>query len=340
MITLQELEHWFPTTQKQALLTQLKQVVGLTRVRAEYFLRLWIYLLVKAKLTHEPQLQPPLTELQTQFGAIICTHREAAELFYGDQEKGGDRAAGMMLDKLAALGLIRKYFDGNTTCIEILPLPQQVLSAETDEVVSLTLGEFNPRCDAIPVANLLAVNYNWMNKNNDAVPHRIARLLRQWGQQYPRGMRVLRRVDNQNPVGFYLLYPTAPRSDVNFFRPAKKALHLSTMAAVDPFTLATVGDETCVSVFIRSWVIDPTYLTAYRLTFLVDAQQTLRKMQGDFPNLCDLHTLIIHPSYAQLATTLGFQPTQQGDLGSIHWMYQALDRFLVLDIATAIASLG
>lgn len=73
MITLQELEHWFPATQKQALLTQLKQVVGLTRVRAEYFLRLWIYLLVKAKLTQQPQLRPPLTELQTQFGAVICT---------------------------------------------------------------------------------------------------------------------------------------------------------------------------------------------------------------------------------------------------------------------------
>ncbi|MBV5259524.1 hypothetical protein FLX56_13970 [Synechococcus moorigangaii CMS01] len=339
-MSLQELDRWFPTAQKQARLAQLNQVVGLTRVRAEYFLRLWIYLLVKAERAQHPHLQPPLKELKTQFGAIVCTHREAAELFYADQEQGGDRAAGMMLDKLAALGLIRKDFDGNTTCIEILPLPQQVLSANVDQTVALTLGEFNPRCDAIPVANLLAVNYNWMNKNNEALPHRIAGLLRQWGQQYPTGMRVLRRMDNQNPVGFYLLYPTAARSDVNFFRPAKKALHLSTMAAVDPFILATAGDKTCVSVFIRSWVIDPIYLRAYRPMFLIDAQQTLRTMQKDFPNLCDLHTLIIHPSYAQLATALGFQPTSQESLGTIHWMYQALDRFLALDIPGAIAPLG
>ncbi len=35
-------------------------------------------------------------------------------------------------------------------------------------------------------------------------------VLRQWASsQYPSGMRVLRRADNLNPVGFYLMYPTA-----------------------------------------------------------------------------------------------------------------------------------
>lgn len=339
MIKPELLDLWFPLAKRQPLLRQLVQSVGLTRIRADYFLRLWIYLLVKHETAQNPALKPPLMSLKTQFGAVICTHREAAELFYSDKEQGGDRAAGMMLDKLAALGLIHKYFDGNTTCIEIQPLPRILQDNHVPAQITLELDDFDPRCDAVPVANLLAVNYNWMNNNNEAVPHRIAGLLRQWGRQYRTGMRVLRRTDNANPVGFYLLYPTKYTSDINFFKPAKNGLHLSTMSDLDPFEMAEVGDENCVSVFIRSWMIEPSYLQAYRGLFLLDAQQILRKMQQDFPNLCDLYTLIIHPSYEKLGAALGFQQTNQQSLASIHWMYQALDRFLALDIPQAIAKL-
>ena len=56
--------------------------------------------------------------------------------------------------------------------------------------------------------------------------------------------------------------------------------------------------------------------------------------QQDFPNLCDLHTLIIHPSFEAMAATLGFQkmglPTHRDP--QLYWMYQALDRYLALDI--------
>jgi hypothetical protein len=64
--------------------------------------------------------------------------------------------------------------------------------------------------------------------------------------------------------------------------------------------------------------------------FLQDVQQTLQKMQQDFPQLCDLHTLVIHPSYEAMADRLGFQKTIQDAKLSVYWMYMALDRFLDL----------
>jgi|GEM_PF-4168793 len=49
-----------------------------------------------------------------------------------------------------------------------------------------------------------------MNRNTEAVPDKIAKLLRHWSMAYTPGIRVLRRCDNLNPVGVYVLYPTAP----------------------------------------------------------------------------------------------------------------------------------
>jgi len=243
-----------------------------------------------------------------------------------------------MLDKLAALGLIHKYFDGNTTRIEItldlVSLSSPNLHTISKAEWSLVLDNFDPRSDAIPVANLLAVNYSWMNNSLEIVPHRITRLLRRWAKQYSTGMRVLRRTDNLNPVGFYLMYPTAPESEITFSSSPTKGLHLTSTHDTDPFTLATPGDPDCTAVFIRSWMIDPLYIDEYRSLFLADAQNTLRRMQQDFPNLCDLHTLIIHPSYEAMAIALGFQKIglQTSRDTQIYWMYQALDRYLALDI--------
>jgi hypothetical protein len=325
----EQISTWLPQAQQEQLITQAIGLVGVTRVRAECWVRLWIYLLVKERLGEQPRLQPPLLELTVPKVAISCTHREAAEIFYHDREQGSDRAAGMMLDKLAALGLIKKQFDGNTTRITIQPLLPVVNVVEA--AVELQVAEFDPRCDAITVANLLASNYNWMNRNTAAIPQRIAQLLRQWSRQYPVGMRVLRRSDNLNPVGFCLLYPTASSADTNFFGSPTQGLHFSSMMDLDPFELATPGDQECVSLFVRSWIIEPSYVAAYRPLFLQDAQNTLRRMQADFPNLCDLYTLIIHPSYEEMAVALGFQKTNSN--AGVSWMYLPLDRFLNLDMS-------
>ncbi|MEL7141245.1 MAG: hypothetical protein AAFY33_14145 [Cyanobacteria bacterium J06643_4] len=340
-VDLEQLDQWFSPAQQRPIIEQISQRVGLTRTRAEYFVRLWIYLLVKQQdeSLSLPASELPLASLSALTDSVSCSHSEAAWLFYGDKDQGSDRAAGMMLDKLAALGLICKHFDGNTTRITI-PLSSTNLSptaAATDPTAkraTLITDTFDPRCDAVPVANLLAVNYSWMNRSLEIVPHRITRLLRRWANQYPTGMRVLRRTDNLNPVGFYLLYPTTAESEVTFSSSPTKGLHLASMNEIDPFTLAEPGDAECASVFIRSWMIDPDYLEEYRVLFLQDAQQILIKMQEDFPNLCDLYTLIIHPSYEMLASKMAFQKigSQTSRDTQLYWMYQALDRYLALDL--------
>jgi hypothetical protein len=307
------------------------QQVGITRIRAEYFMGLRIYLLVKQTQAQNPAAKPPLTELTLLDEPVICTYREAANLFYGEKDQGSDRAAGLMIDKFAALGLIRKYFDGNTTSIEILPIPALLGTPSPQLTVEVKPDAFNLRSDAIPVAYLLSANYNWMNRSLQTTPHRIAKLLRGWSQQYAIGMRVLRRMDNENPVGFYLLYPVASESEVHFFNDPNRGLHFSSESEADPFVMAQPGDKQCLALFIRSWVIEAPYLATHQSIFLQDAQQVLRQMKQDFPNLCDLYSMIMHPTYEALATSLGFQKMRNSP-SSIYWMYRSLDRFLDLEI--------
>ncbi|MEG4813041.1 hypothetical protein [Microcoleus sp. K5-D4] len=334
-----KLDTWYSPSQRRTAVSLLMKRVGVTRTRAECFIRLWVYLSVKQLEESQPRLKPPLGKLEVPATEVQCTHREAAELFYCDSDRGSDRAAGMMLDKLAALGLIAKHFDGNATAIQIQPVSEILEVAEPQKPVQLQLDNFDPRCDAIPVANLLATNYNWMNRNTNAVPHKIAKILRFFASQYSKGMRVLRRSDNLNPVGFYLLYPTASESEVNFFNAASKGLHLSSISDIDPFKMALPGDINCQSVFVRSWMIEPQYLSEYRIAFLEDAQKVLGEMQTDFPNLCDLYTLMIHPMYEKMCLTLGFQKTSSDSQLSVYWMYLALDRFLALNIKEALLQL-
>jgi hypothetical protein len=326
------LQTWLSQDQQRIVITELLRRVGLTRIRAEYFLRLWVYLLVKQGQSEIPKLKPPLLHLVLPAEPMICTHREAANLFYGEKDQGSDRAAGLMLDKLAALGLIHKSFDGNTTRIEILPIPELLSTPQScASIAEAKPDAFDPRCDAIPVAHLLATNYNWMNRNLHATPHRIAKLLRSWSQEYSTGMRVLRRIDNQNPVGFYLLYPVASDSEANFFQDPNRGLHFSSGSEIDPFIMAQPGDQSCLAVYIRSWVIDAPYIQPYQAHFLQDAQQVMHQMKQDFPNLCDLYSMIMHPTYEALAASLGFQKMRNSP-SSIYWMYLALDRFLALSL--------
>ncbi|MEO1352383.1 MAG: hypothetical protein AAFW84_26890 [Cyanobacteria bacterium J06635_15] len=321
MITPDQLDQWFAPNVQQDYITRLMGRVGLTRRRAQCFVRLWGYLQLKQGQTAGKALEA-LPSLTAPKGLISCTCREAAELFYRDRDRGSERSAGMMIDKLVALGLLRKSFDGNTLNLAIAPLPElQDAAAGTGEsLAAVEPDDFDPRCDAIPVATLLATNYNWMNRNTEATPYRIAGLLRQWATQYSRGMRVLRRCDNLNPVGFYLLYPTQQQSEVNFFGPPNKGLHLSVMTEVDPFELALPGDQDCHALFVRSWMIDAAYEAQAQTDFLRDAQTTLQAMRQDFVNLCDLHTLIIHPSQEKLARSLGFQKTTVEAQASQDWM--------------------
>ncbi len=333
------IDQWFPIEQQRNYISMLIGRVGLTRRRAECFVRLWIYLLLKQQQELGVRLTQPLAQLQLPAGFVACTHREAAELFYAHKDRGSDRAAGMMLDKLLALGLIEKQFDGN--CLyQIRSLPHFTLSSKPAEPIQLKLDNFNSRTDAVLVASFLAHNYNWMNNNTTAIPHKISKLLRSWAGPYSTGMRVLRRCDTYHPVGFYLLYPTSAKSEECFFLPPSKSLHLSSASDVDPLEMATPGARDCTSVFLRSWMIDTPYKNwANVCLFLEDLQKTLVRMQKDFPNLCDFYSIIIHPGYEQLAQALGFQKIGGDPKLSVYWIYTCVDQFLTLNIKEIISKL-
>ncbi|WP_017656112.1 hypothetical protein [Fortiea contorta] len=337
----ESINQWFPIEQQRKYISQLRGRVGVTRRRAEYFVKLWAYLLLKQQQELGKRLQRPLTELELPAGFVPCTHREAQEIFYGERERGSDRSAGMMIDKLVALGLIEKDFDGNTTCIRICSLlPNLQNSALAEKSLKLLPDNFNPRTDAIPVASFLARNYNWMNKKTVALPHRIAKILRGWAEQYPTGMRVLRRYDTQDAVGFYILYPVARESEANFFLPPRNSLHLSATWDTDPFEIAIPGDRHCTSIFVRSWQIDQAYKQQINVCeFLQDVQKTLMQMQVDFPHLCDMYTLAMHPGDEQLALALGFQKTHQDSQLPLHWLYIPLDKYLKLHVKLAVSGL-
>ncbi len=334
------IDQWFPLEQQHTYISMLIGRFGLTRCRAEYFVRLWAYLLLKQQEQQqelERCLSKPITKLKIPKGFVPCTLREADAVFYSNRERGSERAAGIMLKQLADLGLIEKKFDGNNICIQILSQPI-LTESEPPEAISLKVDVFDPETDAIPVANVLAENYKWMN-NHTAAPYKIANILPQWADLYPTGMRVLRRCDNYHPVGFYSLYPVAKESEKNFFLPPSKSLHLSSASDIDPITMALVGDLDCTSVFVRSWMIDAPYKDRVNVCkFLEDAKTTLRRMQADFPNVRNLYALIIHPKYEPLTQSLRFQKIRQDPQIPVYWVYTPIKNYLALDIEEAIGA--
>lgn len=333
------LNQWFSLDQQRNYVSKLTGRHGLTRRRAEYFVKLWAYLLLKQQEEMGNRLVQPLRELSPLIGAIPCTHREAAELFYSHKDRGSDRAAGMMIDQLVYLRLIKKKFDGSTICIEIRPLPELTPPPQPEQPIEVKTDAFNPSTDAVAAANLIVRNYSWLNPEGTPT-YRIVRLLRGWAQQYPIGMRVLRRCDNENVVGFYMLYPTATQSEEKFFLTPSKSLYVTVNTETDPMTLATPGDRDCTVAFVRSWTVDAPFLQKGYLTqFVEDVQQTLRQMQQEFPNLCDLYAMVFHPEHDELRIALGFQKTVEDTQLPLSWIYQPVDRFLALDVPQALANL-
>lgn len=334
---ISELNQWVSEERQTQLIERLlsSQEVGLTKKRAIYLVRLCIYVCVQQRLKTQPDMRAPLTTLLPTSAFIVCTHKDAAGLFYGDQDQGDERAAGLMLKTLDRLGFIEKRFLGNETEIKIHLSASKLQECAEDVSVTLKIDDFHAR-DAVPISMLLAERYNWMNRDTRAIPNRIARLLRQWARDYSKGMRVLRREDNQSPVGFYLLHAITADSELIFSRPPIEGLHLGSLRDEDPFTMALPGDEDCQSIFVRSWVIERDYQQNFQIPFLQDVQMTLMKMREDFPNLADLWTLIIHPTYGRLSAAVGFQRLNRKTGKNIYWVYQSLDRFLELNIERAI----
>jgi hypothetical protein len=342
------LDRFFSREQQRKYISTLMERGGVTRRRAEYFVRLWTYLVLKQQMEQTGTFPKPLTHLSIQQGFVVCTHREAAELFYGNKDRGSDRAAGMMIDRLVSLGLLEKRFDGQTLCLQVRPLPELLMypATRSEEPVALKADAFNPRTDAIPTANLIARSYAELIQSNRslkdplAASHKIVRVLRNWAQQYGTGMRVLRRQDNHNPVAISVLYPVASQSEKMFFQSFNKGVYMTADTEVDPFQPALPGDVNCTTVYSRAWVIDPPYVQRDTLMlFLQDTQQTLQQMRQDYPNLCDIYAANVYPAYEQLKTILGFQEVSHDKQRSYSWIYLALDRFLDIDAEKVVANL-
>ena len=328
----EQLNQFFPPESQLIYVERLRRRNQMTSHRAKCFIRLWAYLWLKEQHRLGRQIKKPIDKLNVPRGAVPCSCREAATLFYfdGDERKEPESSARMMLNLLSKLRLIKKERDGHTLSFMIVPIPE--ISDLDGKKPIVGIDQFDVLCDVIPVANLLAVNYKQMfpstGEQASRIAHRISELLRKWSEQYSKGMRVLRRSDNDNIVGFYFFYPVKSESEEKFVDMPHKGLHLSIISKdVDPFKLAVPGEE-CQSIFIRSWIIAPRFRDEMQSLFLKDAQKTLRKMRKDFPKLHNLYTLIIHPSYEPLLHYLGFQKMINDSSESIYWTYLALDRFL------------
>ena len=339
-----QLDQLFSLEQQRHYVALLMQRGGLTRRRAEYFIQLWAYLLLKQQAEQGQRFPQALAQLSPLEGWVACTHRETAELFYRNQERGSDRAAGMMIDRLAVLGLLEKKFDGETLCLQIRPIPE--LEAEIaavdpkPEPIKLVADQFNPRTDAIPSANLLVRSYGELVKDTAATSQKITRVLRDWSRQYPQGMRVLRRSDNQNLVAIHALYPVASESESHFFQSPSKSFYLTTEAGVDPFKMALPGDESCYAAYIRLWAIDTAHITSESIYLMLeDTRQIMAQIQGDFPNLCDIYTLIVHPLHEQLRIAVGFQKTFQDTVRPHSWGYLAADNYIATDLRKVVERL-
>ncbi|NJP12022.1 MAG: hypothetical protein HC866_23225 [Leptolyngbyaceae cyanobacterium RU_5_1] len=343
----EDLDQFFPRDRQHQYVSTLLARGGVTRRRAEYFVRLWAYLLLKQQQEQGQRSLQPLTQLYPTEGSVSCTHREAAELFYGQKDRGSDRAAGMMIDRLVALGLIEKRFDGQTLCLQVQNLPELLVApAQPQAPIQLEPDAFNPRTDAVPAANLIARTYAELIQSNRglkdpaAASHKIARVLRTWSQQYTAGIRVLRRRDNRNPAAISVFYPITSESEVNFFQPFNKGVYLTADTEADPFKPAIPDDLNSTAVYVRAWVIEPSHLRRETLClFLEDAQHTLSQMREDFPNLCDLYSAFIHPAYEELKLALGFQSISHDPQRAYSWNYLALDHFLELDVKRVVANL-
>ena len=340
------LDQWFPADRQTHYIQQIRKQVDITRRRAQCFVRLWAYLMLKHRAmqlgdTWSKTLpNGTLMELAAVKEEVPCSHREAADVFYANSERGSDRSAGMMIEELAKLKLLSRTFDGNISTIKIRPIPNIDHGLPSPLPITLSTDDFNPRLDAVFAAQLLASHYDWLAVDASVTAYRINQSLRCWSNLYAKGIRVLRQGTPPTLVGIYALFPTAAADNMHFFAPPSNSLYLSTDLDDDPVDIATPGDESCSAVFIRSWAIAPQCLTQLSVQqSVLDMRQTLITMRDDFPNLCDLYALSINPESEAIAQAMGFQKTVQDPDLPLAWLYIPLDHFLELDLEGAIAQL-
>ena len=57
----------------------------------------------------------------------------------------------------------------------------------------------------------------------------------------------------------------------------------------------------------------------------------LQQMHQDYPELCDVYSIVLHPHHEDLAVRLGFDITRSDPKMSQSWAHITLDRFFELN---------
>ncbi len=328
-----DVNSWFPLKLQTCYAERIIGQSGLTPKQATYFVRLWGY----GYLKQEGMQKAPIKSLCRRVQSFYCARSEAADLFYPDGERGSHRSAGLMLDRLVSKKLLRREtFEGSITRLS-LHIPDGFLLLGTSQVNELYADAFNVRSDTPLVADFLEELYGFDNKRPEDMAHQIKKGLRQWARQYCTGLRVIRQASDDSPVGFAAFFPTNAVSEKKFSMAPSASLHLSRLADVDPIEVASPGDKECYAVYIRGWQLHPD-MWSYEAAGLLfqDSQNTLKQMQEDFPNLCDIYSITIHPRLEAFALTLGFKALKSDSDSSLRWLYMSLDKFLALDYEDAL----
>ncbi|MBE9140146.1 hypothetical protein IQ254_23600 [Nodosilinea sp. LEGE 07088] len=324
-----EINRWFPLAVQHRYVDQVTGQSGLTRRQAICFVRLWAYACYQRETG-----SAPIQTLNPEVNQLTCSHREAADLFYSDQPRGSERAAGLMINQLVKKHLVKRTtYDGYPSQLNLQIPPSFLPQTIADVTTEVEADAFDGRKDAPLVASFMDESYSWVSQRTEGASFKITRVLRRWATQYPKGLRVLRQVTDKAPVGFAAFYPAHPNSEERFHSHPSASLHLVTLEDTDPIELASSGDPDCYVVFVRAWQFKPQYWSyGHVCEFLADSQATLRAMQQEFPNLCDLYTITIHPNLEAFAVALGFNPMKADPASSLRWYYMALDHFLALDV--------
>lgn len=323
-----QINQWFPPEIERRYVDLVAGQSGLTWRQAVCFVRLWAY----ACYQQTPN-QEPLQALNPERHQLTCPHSAAAALFYSDQPRGSERAAGLMINQLVKKHLVKRTTcEGYASQLNLQIPPSFLPHTASKGLIQVEANAFDPRRDAPLVASFMDESYSWVSQRTENTSFKITRVLRRWATQYPQGLRVMRQVTDQSPVAVAAFYPAHPDSEAMFHNPPSASLHLVTLNDADPIQLAPSGDSDCYVVFVRAWQFKPEFWCyANVCKFLADSQATLRAMQQEFPHLSDIYTITIHPHLEAFAMALGFKPMKADPASSIRWYYIALDHFLALD---------
>lgn len=344
-----EVDVWFPPHYRQPYVEYLigisvdTTLPAFTPSRADYFVRLWGY----GQIQQDPKAAP-IEFLNSDIRPFRCSHREAADLFYGKDQKE-ERSAGNMLNEFRRMRFARrKSFQGakNRSIVtldnlERLVLPNHKESEEHHQKNKIYVDQFNSRNDRGDVApfieDLYALDPN-LSKSDD-VQRSIEGGLKAWSKRYPHGMRVMRQKNKETgkpeeTIGLVAVFPVhVEESEDVFYKSPRSSFYLGTFikGMEDPIKYAKKGDS-CESACIRCWQLRRDQWTFENaLMLFTETQNILRKMYQEHSDLENVYSIPIHETLKEFALSIGFKLKRTKNPQDLYWLHIALDRFLEID---------